>query len=43
MIGMCERFHSLPDAGGILDQEAGIIRLMKIVHMGHPEREGSEV
>jgi hypothetical protein len=30
---MCERFHCLPRAGGLLDQDASLIRMLKIVEM----------
>jgi hypothetical protein len=39
---MCERFHCLPDTGGLLDQEANLIRMMKIVAMGSREGETEE-
>jgi hypothetical protein len=28
---MCERWHSLPEAGGILDQPAGLLDRMAII------------
>ena len=42
IIGLCDRFHCLPKEGGVLDQDADIIRMMKIVALSRPPEEGGE-
>lgn len=36
MIGLCERFGCLPEAGGLLDQDAGLLRMLEIQRLGNP-------
>jgi hypothetical protein len=33
-LGLCERFHCLPDAGGLLDQDVELLRTMRIASLG---------
>jgi hypothetical protein len=41
-IGLCERFHSLPEAGGVLDQPADLLRMIRIVDLARPEEVGDQ-
>lgn len=36
VIELCERFHCLPDKGGLLDQDAEFLRMLKIVDLAGP-------
>jgi hypothetical protein len=33
VVGLCERFHCLPDAGGLLDQDAELLRMLRIIEL----------
>lgn len=33
VVGLCERFHCLPEAGGLLDQDAEFLRMLKIMEL----------
>lgn len=35
MIGLCVRFGCLPEAGGLYDQDAQIMRLLAIYDLAH--------
>ena len=37
VVGLCERFHCLPEAGGLLDQDAEFLRMINIVELGGEE------
>lgn len=37
VVGLCERFHCLPDEGGLLDQDTEFLRMLKIVELGGEE------
>jgi hypothetical protein len=39
IIGLCDRFHTVPSV--VKQEEAGIISLLKIYHLGHIEDEGA--
>jgi hypothetical protein len=34
VVKLCERFHCLPHAGGLLDQDAEFLRMIRIVQEG---------
>jgi hypothetical protein len=38
VIKLCERFHCLPGEGGLLDQDAEFLRMLRIIELA--EREG---
>jgi hypothetical protein len=40
VLSLCEKFHTLPEAGGLLDQDIALLRFLKIVELGSPERAG---
>jgi hypothetical protein len=37
VISLCDRFHTLPDAGGIYDQDVNLVRMLKIIKIGSRE------
>lgn len=37
IVGLCERFHCLPGAGGLLDQDAEFLRMIKILELAGPD------
>jgi len=37
VLGLCDRFRCLPERGSLLDQDASILRLVRIADMGQPE------
>jgi hypothetical protein len=40
LIGLCDRFKALPDPGGILDQDVGLVRMLRIIDLGVEKKEG---
>jgi hypothetical protein len=40
VLSLCERFKTLPEAGGLLDQDILLLRYLKILQLGTPERAG---
>jgi len=38
VLGLCDRFRCLPERGSLLEQDASILRLVKIAAMGAPAR-----
>lgn len=36
IVSLCERFHCLPEPGGLLDQDAEFLRMIKIVDLAEP-------
>lgn len=36
-MGLCERFHCLPRAGGLLDQDADFMRMLQLEAMARPD------
>lgn len=37
IVGLCERFHCLPGAGGLLDQDAEFLRMIRIIELAGPD------
>lgn len=33
VVELCERFHCLPEPGGLLDQDAELLRMLKILEL----------
>ena len=43
VLRLCERFGCLPEEGALYDQDAGLLRLLRIAEMGNPDPpEGGE-
>lgn len=42
MIGLCERFRCLPWPGSLMDQPAGLVRMLDVYRLGHREEEDAE-
>lgn len=38
IISLCDRFKTLPDAGGIYDQDVSLVRMLKIIKLGSREQ-----
>lgn len=42
VISLCDRFSTLPDAGGINDQDVKLVKMLKILKLGTRERAGQD-
>jgi hypothetical protein len=40
VVGLCDRFRCLPDEGGLFDQDAELLRMLKIIELAGPEGAG---
>lgn len=41
MLALCDRFHCLPEPGGLLAQDAGLLRLLRVAELGGLNDEGA--
>jgi hypothetical protein len=39
IVGLCERFGCLPEPGGLLDQPADFLRMIRLHDLAHPREE----
>lgn len=37
MLGLCRRFGCLPYPGSLMDQPAGIVRMISVFDLAHPQ------
>jgi hypothetical protein len=40
VVNLCDRFKCLPEPGGLLDQDAELIQMLRIIELGTPRIEG---